>query len=273
MTAVAFGLFGLIVGSFLNVLILRHGKFALSGRSVCTSCGKHIAAFDLIPVLSWLILHGRCRACGAALSAQYPLVEIATCLAFILIGAAPLPLVIRLLALPIVALLIAITVYDLYHTIIPDAWVYPFAGLALFASLLGVQDSREALEVLVAGVVVAAPLFFLWFYSKGAWMGLGDAKLALGMGWLLGLSAGITALFLAFILGALVSLPLLFFSSNAWRLFRERLIPRSGLVARSAGFTMKSEIAFGPFLIASCLLIWFLGIYGIPLPFGFFGAL
>jgi len=261
-----FGLFGLIVGSFLNVLIVRHGKFSLFGRSACTSCGKQIAAFDLIPVLSWLILRGRCRACGSALSVQYPLVEIATCLAFVVIGAAPLPLLIRLLALPIAALLIAITVYDLYHTIIPDAWVYPFAGLSLVVSFIGMYQMQGGISLLAAaGPVVAAPLFFLWLYSRGTWMGLGDAKLALGMGWLLGLGGGLLALFSAFLIGAFVSLLLLFFSSSAWRRFKERFIPHDGLVSRRAGFTMKSEIPFGPFLVASCFLIWLLQMYGIPL--------
>jgi len=261
-----FGLFGLIVGSFLNVLILRHGKLYLGGRSQCTNCGKAIAAIDLIPVLSWLLLRGRCRMCGGRISIQYPLVEASTAILFALVGAAPLPLMLQLFALPIVSLLIAIAVYDLYHTIIPDLWVYVFSGLGLVASLSAVTETYGYAEVFLGGPLTAAPLFALWLFSGGRWMGLGDAKFALGMGWLLGPWDGLVSLFLAFILGALISVPLLFMSSPLWKKMGAPITPKSASPRTHLAYTMKSEIPFGPFLIASCLVVWFIQIYGIPLP-------
>ena len=265
MVALMFGIFGLVVGSFLNVLILRHGK-SLTGRSHCTGCGKAIAAIDLIPVLSWLSLHGRCRMCGGRISIQYPLVEASTAILFALVGAAPLPLMLQLFALPIVALLIAIAVYDLYHTIIPDLWVYVFSGLALVASLSAVTETYGYTEVFLGGPLTAAPLLALWLVSSGRWMGLGDAKFALGMGWLLGPWDGLFSLFLAFILGALISVPLLFMSSPLWKKMGTHITPKSTSPRNQLAYTMKSEIPFGPFLIVSCLIVWLVQIYGIPIP-------
>jgi Bacterial Peptidase A24 N-terminal domain len=80
-----FGMFGLIVGSFFNVVIIR-GTGALIGRSACMSCGKTLAWYDMVPVVSWFLLRGRCRTCGSALSIQYPLVEGATAILFALVG-------------------------------------------------------------------------------------------------------------------------------------------------------------------------------------------
>ena len=266
---ILFALLGLIVGSFLNVLILRWGVRPLTGRSACEACGRTIAWYDLVPVLSWFILRGRCRSCGEKISIQYVLVEAGTGLAFALIGLSPLPFLFRLEALPIAALLIAVAVYDLRHTLIPDAWVYTLAGLSLFASFVSIAGelTPTALLVLLAGPSTALPLFALWFFSRGTWMGLGDVKLALAMGWLLGFGAGFGALFLAFILGAIVSIPLLFFSLPLWKHIQRRFPPTGTSPKFLWGFTMKSEIPFGPFLITACLIVWFTQMYNVQLPF------
>src|SRR3989344_4669887 len=127
-TALIFGIFGLIVGSFLNVVILRRGARALSGRSACMSCGRQLLWHDMVPFVSWLALRGRCRGCGSGISLQYPLVEAATAILFAAIGAAPhLDIAHKIIFCIIAALLICITVYDLRHTIIPDGWAYSFA--------------------------------------------------------------------------------------------------------------------------------------------------
>lgn len=264
--------FGLVVGSFLNVLILRWGMRSLNGRSECVSCGSRIAWYDLVPVFSWIFLGGRCRACGGRISLQYPLVEASTAALFLIIGLSPLPFEFQLLALPIAALLLAIAVYDLYHTIIPDAWVYAFAGLSLLASLLALPQGTPEFSnphhyalLFASGPLVALPLFALWFISRGAAMGFGDVKFALGMGWLLGLSSGLIALFLSFILGALISVPLLFFSSATWQRFRTTFTPMRASRGPSLGFTMKSEIPFGPFLIAATFIVWFTNMHGYDL--------
>jgi leader peptidase (prepilin peptidase) / N-methyltransferase len=265
MSTIAFGLFGLIVGSFLNVLIIRGGVRPLSGRSACMSCGQRIRWYDLIPLFSWAWLGGRCRFCRSKISPQYILVELTTALLFAAVGASALPIISRLFALPIIAILIAIAVYDLRHTIIPDAWVWIFNALALFYSLLAIR--YLPFTVFLAGPAVALPLFLLWLVSHGRWMGLGDAKLALGIGWLLGPFYGVAALFLAFVLGAVIGLLAVFFSSAGWRAIAKRFIPRPFWRGALYGITMKSEVPFGPFLVAACLLVLFSLAYDIPLPF------
>src|SRR3989338_8231471 len=131
MIAVVFGLFGLAIGSFLNVVILRFGERSIGGRSACPHCKKQLQWFDMLPVFSWLFLQGKCRYCKASISIQYPLVESATALFFAAIGASSLSLTQMALALPIAALLICIFTYDLKYKLIPDLWVWLFCGLAL----------------------------------------------------------------------------------------------------------------------------------------------
>ncbi|MDO8552392.1 MAG: prepilin peptidase [bacterium] len=268
MTTIAFGVLGLIVGSFINVLVLRRGARLLSGRSVCMSCGKKIRWFDLIPVISWLALRGRCRACGSRISIQYPAVELSMGAAFALVGGAPLAPHSTVFGLFISAILIAITVYDLRHTIIPDAWVWSFNALALISIFLiegslTAFSSQTAFSVL-AGPLTALPLFTLWLVSKGRWMGLGDAKLALGIGWLLGPMDGIYALLFAFVIGAIVSVFILLPLPSIAQYLKKRGIANSGA---TKSYTMKSEVPFGPFLIAACLFQWISLMYGISIPF------
>ena len=257
----AVGAFGLIVGSFLNVLILRHGERSLLGRSACPSCKKTIRWRDLIPVFSWILLRGRCRDCGSAISIQYPLVEAGTAVLFFFIALAPIALSAKILALPIASLLLAIAAYDFHTTYIPDSWVWTLSALALLS--IAVFSSCSPFTVhcslsFLAGPLVALPLFAMWIVSRGTWMGLGDAKLALSLGWLLGISGGFSALLLAFMLGATVSISLLFISSPLARHIAHTL--HFSVSAR--GYTMKSEVPFGPFLVAACFLIWFAHMYG-----------
>ena len=262
---------GLIVGSFINVLVLRSGARALSGRSACMSCGAKIRWLDLIPVFSWLHLRGRCRACGSRISVQYPIVEFCVGILFALVGGAALVPLAKIIGLLISAVLVAIAVYDFRHTIIPDAWVWSFNALA-FLSIFLPEGSLTAFSSqtafnAIAGPIVAAPLFALWLVSKGRWMGLGDPKLALGIGWLLGPVYGIASLFLAFILGAAIGLLLVFFSSACWEATARQFIPLTFWRKGGNGITMKSEVPFGPFLVASCLLVLFALMYQIPLMF------
>src|SRR3989344_6099003 len=209
MIAIVFGLFGLIVGSFLNVVILRFGERSVGGRSACPNCNAQLRALDMVPVLSWIFLRGRCRYCGAHISIQYPLVEAVTAAFFAAIGASSLPLISMVLALPIAALLICIFVYDLKHKLIPDIWVWLFIALALLYGFLNSQFI--ILNSILSGPVAALPILFLWYVSKpftghaAQWMGFGDVKLALGLGWLLGFPLGFVSVFLAFIIGAIVS--------------------------------------------------------------------
>ncbi len=278
MLTFAFGILGLIVGSFLNVVILRHGKKGIGGRSACPSCGALIRWHDNIPLLSWLLLRGKCRACHARISLQYPLVEAATGIAFAIVGpwaarlavpqATQIPLVAAYLA--IASLFIAIFVYDLYHKIIPDPWVFPLVLLA-FASQLGSPFfvGSNSWWSLFAGPLTAAPLFALWLYSRGAWMGFGDVKLSLAIGWLLGPLYGFVAILFGFVLGAAISVCILLPLPHLIEFARKFGITR--LAPTSPGFTMKSEIPFGPFLIASTFIVWLMLINSID-PLALIGA-
>ncbi len=261
MIAVAFGAFGLIVGSFLNVLILREARDEnIGGRSHCSQCKKTLAPLDLIPIVSWIMLRGKCRYCTTHISLQYPLVEALTALLFFIIGSAALPIVLQGIGCLIIALCIAITVYDIQHMLIPDTWSYAFSTASLIFGIATLPDLRDVVLLFIAGPGVAFPLFMLWSISNGRWMGLGDVKFAVGIGWLLGLYFGYVALLGAFILGALISvcilLPLPHIVSYA---------QRTGIVrlrGHGARFTMTSEVPFGPFLVASCLIVWFLTLHG-----------
>ena len=150
MEALIAGLFGLIIGSFINVLVLRYPARSLGGRSMCMSCGGEIAWYDNIPLFSWIFLRGHCRRCGSAISVQYPLVEATTGAIFALVSASSdisagiSGLYAAALLIPmlfIAALLIAIATYDIKHTIIPDAWAYTFAATAfLYGGANGALD-------------------------------------------------------------------------------------------------------------------------------------
>ena len=282
MFPLATGVFGLIVGSFLNVVILRFGTHSLRGRSVCMSCRRRLEWFELVPILSWIALRGKCRSCRTAISAQYPFVELSTALLFAFLAGAfeaglrqgqPLAIVLFPASLAIASLLIAIGVYDLWHTIIPDPWVYAFAALALLAQILALPSNTGLLLALAAGPIAASPTFVLWFLTRGRGMGFGDVKLSLGIGWLLGPFAGIFAVFGAFVIGGFVSIPLLVLSSKWWnRMVAGFIQPHSSVWGQllssksGAGYTMKSEVAFGPFLVVATLCVWILLLYGIDFP-------
>ena len=248
---VSFLAFGLILGSFANVLILREetGE-TLGGRSHCASCARTLEWYELFPVLSFLILRGRCRTCAGTISLQYPLIELLLGAGVLAIGLAPIPLTHKLLSIPIVLILLAIAAYDFRTTYIPDRWAYLFALLAFISGAVFLGGTSDPVYFLLAGPLVAASLFALWLVSGGKWMGLGDAKLTLGFGWLVGILGGFIALALAFVLGAILGVV---------------LIGITRFAAGSKRLTMKSEVPFGPFLIAALCIVWFSQLYGFDL--------
>lgn len=256
-----FFIFGLIFGSFLNVVLLRFntGK-GLDGRSACMSCGAELNWNELIPVFSFAFQKGRCKHCKAKISWQYPLVEIATGALFSLsygfmmtkVGLTSLQDYVALIFLLIIIIFaVLIFVYDMRHKIIPDLFSYLMA-VAAFLFLLSIHSfeyfkTTEGILDLLAGPILFAFFFAFWFFSRGKAMGLGDAKLALGMGWTLGFVYSISSLLLAFIVGAIFSLALMF-------------IGNLKLGASRITITMKSEIPFGPFLILAMFLTLFAGL-------------
>lgn len=262
-----FFIFGLIIGSFLNVVLFRYNTGrTIGGRSKCFSCTRTLGPIDLVPVLSYIAFRGRCRTCKSHVSAQYPAVEMLTGVLFagvyalyapLLFINAPLFFFNIVVSLIVMSLLVLITVYDLKHKIIPDLFSYAFAGVTFIAMFVRIDPSAFSLYLttpelshLFAGIILAFPFYFLWLVSRGRWMGLGDAKLALGIGWFLGLAKGGTAIIYGFWIGAVVSILLILVQKiYTWKLHKQG----------SSSITMKSEIPFAPFLIAGLLIVYFFG--------------
>lgn len=248
---------GICIGSFLNVVIFRYNSgMTMAGHSRCLSCGKRLSWLMLVPLLSYLFARGRCRYCGVRVSVQYPVVEALAgglfALAYWHSGidiarALPDTLAIGRLALDLIllSLLLAIAVYDLRHKIIPDLFAFLF-GLTAFIRFVfsawlmthsfAFLSTHTFLIDLSAGFWIPLPFALMWLLSRGRWMGLGDAKLSVGIGWMLGLYVAITSTILAFWSGAIVGIVLLSLRRHA--------------------YTMKSEIPFGPFLIATAIVMY-----------------
>lgn len=247
--------FGLLIGSFLNVVIFRYDtRKGLYGRSHCLLCGTTLSALELVPLFSFLFLRGRCRECKNRISLQYPAVEFLSGLIFLLIFLNQTPPLESSVMLVAFLILLCISAYDIRHKIIPNGFVYSLIGLsfaALFIDLTNISLRIPSFFDAMSGPVVAFPLWFLWMISKGKWIGYGDAKLALGIGWLFGMSSGLTVLVFSFWIGAFVSLLLIGF---------ERLFLRLKLNLKMKHLTIKTEIPFAPFLAAGAILVYFCGI-------------
>jgi prepilin signal peptidase PulO-like enzyme (type II secretory pathway) len=241
---------GTVIGSFLNVVIYRFntGRSVAKGRSICMTCSHTLSWYELIPVLSFLFQKGRCRSCASRISHQYPLVEFITGLIFALLAFYFLPLLpVSLVSYLTVmvffsflfSLLIVISVYDIRHKVIPDKLVYVFAFFSFVSIFIAYTNTgpvfvTPTLYDVIAGPLFAVPFALIWLVSRGRWMGLGDAKLVLGIGWMLGISSGLAAVILSFWIGSVVSLLMMLFIGRK--------------------MTMKTEIPFAPFLILGTLI-------------------
>lgn len=221
------GLLGAVVGSFLNVVVHRlpRGESLAFPGSRCPSCGTAIAPYDNIPIVSWLLLRGRCRRCGARVSGRYPAIELLTAVAFALVALARGIGPELLLELPFVAMLIAVAGIDLEHHIVPNRIVAP---AAVFALILAALLRRGDLAELVLAGAGAFLFLLVAALAYPAGMGMGDVKLAGVMGLFLGLSV-VPALFLAFVLGSVVGL---------------------GMIAAQGPSARKKGVPFAPFLAA-----------------------
>ena len=238
MEVVYFLLLGLSLGSFANVLIARipSGE-SIMGRSHCTNCHEKIATRDLIPVLSWIVLNRKCRNCNSKISAMYPIVEFIT------------------------ALLVVCTVFFLPATLILLAWIF-FAPISVALSVIDLKSFRLPNSLVLAAAISALLFVFLDSLFKGSWnefqtaittgllavlflwtvrlisrggMGMGDVKLALPIGLLLGYlgwESAVLGLFMAFLLGALAGIALIVFR----------------------GASRKTALPFGPFMLAGAWL-------------------
>ncbi len=220
---VSVALFGLVIGSFLNVVIARlpERRSLWRPRSACPACDVAIAWYDNIPVLSFLALRGRCRACGGAISSRYPVVELLTAAAFLGAWAAFGPTPRFAVSSALLAALIVIAAIDLQRQIIPDAITLPgiVAGVLIGVGTGAWLDS-------VIGVLVGGGIFFVIILVQPGGMGGGDMKLGAMLGAFLGWKVLLFSLFVAVTVGGVLALALL----------------ATGLRGR------KDPIPFGPFL-------------------------
>ncbi len=263
---VVFGLVAAVVGSFLNVVIYRVplGKSVVAPRSSCPCCGHAIRAWHNVPILSWIVLRGRCADCGARISARYPCVEFLNVLLWLALwgrfglGAAALVLA------PFLSALLALWFTDWDHQLLPDRITLPLAALGLLTAWWNPRLDRATtlplptmpggrIGAAVLGAALGYGLFFgvwaLWkvLFKRDA-MGGGDFKLMLAVGAFLGVPGVLLTVFLGSLVGALVSLPFLL----------------------SGGWSMKRELPFGCFLTPAAavaalwgheLLRWYLQLF------------
>lgn len=257
MILVALFVMGLVLGSFVNALVWRlheqsRGKkkrtdvrlSILRGRSMCTHCKHELAAKDLVPVLSWLLLQGRCRYCKKPISVQYPAVELLTGMLFVLlylfwpVEIAGAQIVSFGFSLVYVTLFVALAVYDARWYLLPDKLVFLLTALAATSTVTMAVLESDAWTYLWLPVLAAAILFSLFWglyqISKGEWIGGGDVKLVVALGLIAGTPLhALLVVFFASLLGTIGSIPVL-------------------LKGRAA---MRQHIPFGPYLLVSTFIV------------------
>lgn len=224
-----FFLLGSAVGSFLNVVIdrLPMGQDIVWKPSHCDFCKKKLRWFELIPLFSFILQQGRCLRCRHRLSWQYPIVELVTGISFVYLYP-------HVLSILIFCCLLVLFIIDLKHMILPDSVV---GLLLLLTVILGIPMSFDLKRIHIISAIASGVSFFtLWAITRGRGLGFGDVKLVVVLGLLLGYPNIVVALYIAFLTGAGVGVIL--------------------MMIRSA--TMKSKIAFGPFLILGAALsyVW-----------------
>lgn len=200
-------LLGACVGSFLNVCIYRlpARESIVFPSSHCFSCGKKLGLIDLVPIFNYIYLRGKCRHCGASFSIQYPLIELITALIFVLVWLQFGFTWETFAGWVLVSILIAITVTDIQHQIIPNKYI--IVGLILGLPLVALQSLKTLQWGLIAFLVAGFFMLAIALVSRGG-MGGGDIKLAALMGLYLG-KAVVVALFCSFLVGGLVGIFLL----------------------------------------------------------------
>lgn len=231
-----------------KLLLAKDNLSILTGRSMCPHCRHQLAAKDLVPVLSWLSLGGKCRYCHKPIGWQYPIVEVKLALLFILSyyywpyelhGAEWSVFGAWLLCL---TLLVALAIYDYFWLLLPDKLLKPLVILtlvyAVIPELVTTDRTNNLLHPLVGALVIAGLFYILFTISGGKWLGFGDVKLAVPLGLLAGTAGqSLLLIFTASILGSLVAIPLLVLKKTK----------------------MSSKLPFGPFLIAATIVVVLFG--------------
>lgn len=260
---IIFFIFGLIIGSFLGAVNyrLKTAEDIVFKRSHCPCCKKTIRWFDNIPLLSFIVLHGRCRDCRKYISWEYPLIEFMTGVLFagvaikflgapilgisgIIVGSVGTSVIVDMsFLLFAVCYLVLIFWHDYDYMLIPDAVVYPAIVVTFFYQIYKYIQSPFSIANLhspLTGAIVAAlgaALFFflLIWISKGKWIGGGDVKLGFLAGLIVGWPKILFVFFFSYLIGSVVSLALIVLKKKTW----------------------KSQIPFGPFIVAAILLVLF----------------
>ncbi len=250
MIEIALFLLGLSFGSFVNALVwrLRKKRNFVSERSECTHCHHVLAWYDLIPVVSWVLLKGKCRYCKKKID-DSPLVELLVGVLFVIsyifwpLSYSMLGIILFVLWLISLTILTALAVYDLKWMLLPDKLMFPLIAIGLVWFLLyafGLEEwgvARVGLELIYSLASVTGIYGLLYLVSKGEWVGFGDVKLGIFMGLILGWQGGLLAVMLANVIGFIVIIP--------------------GLVAGKLQRT--SRVPFGPFLIAATVITFLFG--------------
>jgi leader peptidase (prepilin peptidase) / N-methyltransferase len=247
------GVFGLIIGSFLNVYIYRlHTGKSLAGHSHCLSCGTGLRPYELIPLLSYLFLRGRCKTCGCYIPIRYFIVELSTSILFLLAYSIAGSLLQFSYFAALMSVLVVITVYDIRHYIIPDTLTAALVVLTVAwqGYILYQGGTWQVFFVAIGAAILGASFFYLlWFISNGRWIGFGDVKLAVPLGIMVGPTAVFSMIVLSFWIGAFVSLCLI----GCAKLIRGQV----HLQNRIFSLTIKSVVPFAPFLVAGSLVVLF----------------
>jgi leader peptidase (prepilin peptidase) / N-methyltransferase len=239
-----FFVLGLIFGSFGTVVSWRvpRGEW-IGGRSKCPNCGHRIKAVENIPVVSYLVLRGKCSSCGTKISIRYPLIELTSGLLFAAAAIRFGPSLQSFVYAFFFWTLLVLTVIDLDHKLLPNKITYPLfvvGWIGLVAVALVENEPERLLDALLGTAIFAGFLFIVAFISPRG-MGMGDVKLALSLGAFLGYldAPGLVllAMFLSFLLGGVIGL----------------------IVARATGGGRKMQVPFGPFLMGGTLIAIFWG--------------
>lgn len=236
MVLITLFLYGLTLGSFFNVVGLRIpvNQSIVKPRSACPTCGHQLKAYELIPIVSYLLQGGKCRGCKSRISPIYPIMELLTGILF-----AAAPVIVGwsgelVVALTLISLFIIITVSDIHYMIIPDKILLVFAGLFLFERLF--WPLTPWWDSLLGAAAGFALLLMIAFVSKGG-MGGGDIKLFSLIGFVVGIKLLFLSFFLSTLYGAVFGILALLF----------RLVKR------------RQPIPFGPFIVAGTLTSYFWG--------------
>ena len=261
MALVYIAVVGIIFGSFINALVWRvHQQESpkskrkasdaelsiMKGRSMCVHCGHTLSLKDLVPVLSWVSLRGKCRYCSKRISWQYPLVEITTAVLFVISylhwpnELAGFEWFYFVLWLGYLVALVALFVYDLRWYLLPNRIVYPLIVAAMLQTVVMAIELSDAAPVrdAVLGLLIGGGIFYVLFQvSGGRWIGGGDVKLGFFLGILLGPVGSFMLLFLASVIGSVVAVTLM----------------------AAKVITRKSILPFGPFLIAAGFVVMLFG--------------